>query len=105
MKAPTELVGTRVSRVAFDHQIRLSFNDHTADGRIRVDGELVIETSFILTDAAGRQATLTPESGTALAPLLCLFTKAVAACQVTGLGTLLLGFEDGTRLSVAPDPR
>lgn len=104
MKAPAELVGARVSRVAFDHQVRISFCGHARDGRIRVDAELVIETPFTLADAAGHQTTLTPGAGTALGPLLGLFDEAVTACAVTELGTLLLGFEDGTRLSVAPDP-
>ncbi|MGW4607077.1 DUF6188 family protein [Streptomyces sp. NPDC004532] len=103
MKVPTELVGTRVTRTAFDHQVRISFTDHAPDGRIRVDGELVIETPFTLTDASGHQALLAPATGPSLAPLLGLFTKAVTETEVTGLGTLSLGFDDGTQLSVEPD--
>ncbi|MGW4559655.1 DUF6188 family protein [Streptomyces sp. NPDC004365] len=103
MKVPTELVGTRVTRTAFDHHVRISFTDHAPDGRIRVDGELVIETPFTLTDASGHQALLAPTTAPSLAPLLGLFTKAVTETEVTGLGTLSLGFDDGTRLSVEPD--
>ncbi|MFF3358159.1 DUF6188 family protein [Streptomyces sp. NPDC002917] len=98
-----ELVGTRVTRTAFDHQVRISFTDHAPDGRIRVDSELVIETRFTLTDASGHQALLTPATGPSLAPVLGLFAKVVTETEVTGLGTLSLGFDDGTRLSVEPD--
>ena len=104
MRVPAELVGTCVTRTAFDHQVRISFAGHAPDGRIRVDGELVIETPFVLTDAAGHRALLTPGTGVVLAPLLGLFTKVVTETGVTGLGTLLLGFDDGTRISVDPDP-
>ncbi|MCM3820510.1 hypothetical protein ACP4TB_19735 [Streptomyces sp. DR3-1] len=44
MRVPTELTGSRVTRTAFDHQVRLSFTGHEPDGRVRVDGELVVET-------------------------------------------------------------
>ncbi|MFD4171177.1 DUF6188 family protein, partial [Streptomyces albidoflavus] len=104
MKVPAELVGARVTRTAFDYQVRISFTDHDPDGRVRLDGELVIETPFTITDAAGTQAILFPGAGTALAPLLGLFTKAVTEAEVTGLGTLSLGFDDGTRLCIEPDP-
>ncbi|EST18131.1 DUF6188 family protein [Streptomyces niveus] len=104
MKVPAELVGARVTRTAFDHQVRISFTDHAPDGRIRVDGELVIETPFTLTDASGHQALLTPGDGLSLAPLLGLFARAVTETEVTGQGTLSLRFDDGTRLSVEPDP-
>ncbi|MCX5232723.1 DUF6188 family protein [Streptomyces sp. NBC_00233] len=104
MKVPAELVGARVTRAAFDYQVRISFTDHDLDGRVRLDGELVIETPITVTDAFGTRVSLTPGTGTALAPLLGLFTKAVTKAEVTGLGTLSLGFDDGTRLSVDPDP-
>ncbi|MFD9637194.1 DUF6188 family protein [Streptomyces violascens] len=104
MRVPTELVGARVTRTTFDHQVRISFTDHAPDGRIHVDGELVVETPFTLTDASGHQALLTPATGPSLAPLLGLFAKVVIETEVTGLGTLSLGFDDGTRLSVEPDP-
>ncbi|QES25053.1 hypothetical protein DEJ46_38680 [Streptomyces venezuelae] len=104
MKVPAGLVGARVTCTAFDNQVRISFADHEPDGRIRVDGELVIETPITVTDAAGTQAILSPGTGMALAPLLGLFTRAVTKAEVTGLGTLSLGFDDGTRLSVDPDP-
>ncbi|WKU49011.1 DUF6188 family protein [Streptomyces sp. VNUA116] len=104
MRAPTELVGARVTRTVFDHQVRISFTDHAPEGHIRVDGELIIETRFTFTDASGRQALLTPATGPSLAPLLGLFAKVVTEAEVTGLGTLSLGFDDGTRLSVEPNP-
>ncbi|MFE5301704.1 DUF6188 family protein [Streptomyces sp. NPDC056632] len=103
MKVPAELVGTRVTRTTFDHQVRIRFTDQAPDGRIRVDGELVIETPFNLTDASGHQALLTPATGPSLAPILGLFAKVVTETEVTGLGTLYLCFDDGTRLSVEPD--
>lgn len=104
MKVPAELVGAQVTRTAFDYQVRISFTGYGLDGRVRLDGVLVIETPITVTDASGTQAILTPGTGTALAPLLSLFTKAVTRAEVTGLGTLSLGFDDGTRLSVNPDP-
>lgn len=104
MKVPTELVGTRVTRTAVDHQVRISFADHASDGRIGVDGELVIETRFTLTDAKGRQAFLTPATGLSLAPLLGLFARVVTEAEITGQGALSHGFDDGTRLSIEPDP-
>ncbi|NBE52521.1 DUF6188 family protein [Streptomyces boluensis] len=104
MKVPTALVGARVIRTAFDHQVRISFTDQEPDGRIRLDGELVIETPITLTDAAGAQAILLPGTGTALAPLLGLFNTTVTKAEVTGHGTLSLGFDDSTRLSIDPDP-
>jgi hypothetical protein len=104
VKVPAELVGTRVTRTAFDHQVRISFTDYAPDGRIRVDGELVIETPFTLTDTSGHQTLLTPATGPSLAPLLGLFAKSVTEAEVTGQGALSLGFDDGTRLSVEPDP-
>ncbi|MFE7584907.1 DUF6188 family protein [Streptomyces gardneri] len=104
MKVPAELVGTRVTRTAFDHQVRISFTDQAPDGSIRVDGELVIETPFTLTDASGHQALLTPATGPSLAPLIGLFARVVTEIGVTGQGALSLSFDDGTRLSVEPDP-
>lgn len=104
MKVSATLVGARVTRTAFDYQVRISFTDHEPDGRVRLDGELVIETPITVTDAAGTQVILFPGTGTALAPLLGLFTKAVVKAEVTGLGTLSLGFDDGTQLSIGPDP-
>ncbi|MFB7355994.1 DUF6188 family protein [Streptomyces gardneri] len=104
MKVPAELVGTRVTRTAFDHQVRISFTDQAPDGSIRVDGELVIETPFTLTDASGHQALLTPATGPSLAPLIGLFARVVTETGVTGQGALSLSFDDGTRLSVEPDP-
>ncbi|MFI6279696.1 DUF6188 family protein [Streptomyces sp. NPDC050988] len=104
MRVPAELVGTRVTRAAFDHQVRISFTDHAPDGRIRIEGELVIETPFTLTDSSGHQALLMPATGPSLAPVLDLFAKCVTESEVTGQGTLSLGFDDGTRLSIEPDP-
>ncbi|ADH69846.1 DUF6188 family protein [Nocardiopsis dassonvillei] len=104
MKIPVELVGTQVTRTAFDHQVRITFTGHGPGGRVRLDGELVIETTLSLTDAGGRQVVLTPGTGTCLAPLLGLFARTVAEVEITGRGTLRLVFDDGTWLSVAPDP-
>ncbi|MEU5854396.1 DUF6188 family protein [Nocardiopsis dassonvillei] len=104
MKIPVELVGTQVTRTAFDHQVRVTFTGHGPDGRVCLDGELVIETTLSLTDAEGDRAILTPGTGVGLAPLLGLFGRTVTAVEVTGHGTLHLGFDDGTGLRVDPDP-
>ena len=45
-----------------------------------------------------------PATGPSLAPVLDLFAKYVTEVDVTGRGTLSLGFDDGTRLSIEPDP-
>ncbi|WP_329234456.1 DUF6188 family protein [Streptomyces canus] len=104
MRVPAELVGTRVTHTAFDHQVRISFTGHAPGGRIRIEGELVIETPFTLKDASGHQALLMPATGPSLAPVLDLFAKCVTEIEVTGQGTLSLGFDDGIRLSIEPDP-
>ncbi|MFJ6050514.1 DUF6188 family protein [Streptomyces sp. NPDC092307] len=104
MRLPTELVGACVTRTVFDHQVRISFTDHAPDGRVRVDGELVIETPFTLTDPSGHQALLTPATGSSLAPILGWFARVVTDTEVTGQGVLSLGFDDGTRLRVEPAP-
>ncbi|MCY0954389.1 DUF6188 family protein [Streptomyces sp. H27-S2] len=104
MKVPAELVGSGVTRTAFDYQVRIGFTAYGPDGRIRLDGELVIESPITVTGTSGTRTVLTPGTGTALAPLLGLFTRTVTQAEVTGLGTLHLGFDDGTRLRVDPDP-
>ncbi|MFD8917645.1 DUF6188 family protein [Streptomyces sp. NPDC059569] len=70
----------------------------------RVDGELVIGTPFTLTGASGHHALPTPATGPSLAPLLGLFARVVTETAVARQGTLSLGFDDGTRLSIEPDP-
>jgi hypothetical protein len=60
VRVPAELVGTRVTRTAFDHQVRISFTDHAPDGRIRIEGELVIETPFTLTDSSAMRVVVRP---------------------------------------------
>nr|WP_256340805.1 DUF6188 family protein [Streptomyces sp. S-2] len=87
-ESPRRAGRARVTRTAFDCQVRISFTDHDPDGRVRLDGEFAIETPITVTNAAGTQAVLFPGTGTALAPLLGLFTKAVTEAEVTGLGTL-----------------
>ena len=104
MKIPVELVGAQVTRTAFDYQVRITFTDYGPDGRTRLDGELVIETVLSLTDAGGSRVVLTPGTGVCLAPLLGLFAKTVTKAGVTGYCTLHLGFDDGTGVSVYPDP-
>ncbi|OKI22527.1 hypothetical protein A6A08_19015 [Nocardiopsis sp. TSRI0078] len=104
MRIPAELVGAQVTRTVFDHQVRILFTGHGPDGRIRLDGELVIETALSITNALGDRTVLTPGTGTSLAPVLGLFTRTVTRAEVTGNGTLFLGFDDDTRLIVNPDP-
>ncbi|WP_235431971.1 DUF6188 family protein [Nocardiopsis sp. RV163] len=99
-----ELIGTQVTRTAFDHQVGITFTGHGPGGRVRLDGELAIETTLSLTDAGGRQVALTPGTGTCLAPLLGLFARTVAGVGITGRRTLRLVFDDGTWLSAVPDP-
>ncbi|WP_026123029.1 DUF6188 family protein [Nocardiopsis halotolerans] len=104
MKVPVELVGAQITRTAFDHQVRITFTGHGPDGRVRLDGELVIETALSLTDAGGGQVVLSPGTGTRLAPLLGLFARTVTEVEVTGSGTLRIRFDDGAGLGVEPDP-
>ncbi|MFW6641503.1 DUF6188 family protein [Nocardiopsis algeriensis] len=104
MRIPVELVGAQVTRTAFDHQVRITFTAHGPDGRVRLGAELVVETELSMTDADGGQVLLVPGTGSRLAPLLDLFTRTVTEVEVTGRGTLRLGFDDGTGLSVDPDP-
>ncbi|MGX1123192.1 hypothetical protein RKD37_008555 [Streptomyces ambofaciens] len=104
VRVRAELVGTRVTRTAVDHQVRIGFTDHAPDGRIRVESEFVIETPLTLTDSSGHQAQLMPATGPSLAPALGLFAKCVTETEVTGQETLSLGFDDGTWLSIEPDP-
>ncbi|MFC4494655.1 DUF6188 family protein [Streptomyces ovatisporus] len=104
MKVPTELVGAHVSRTAFDQQVRISFTACDSGAGRRLDAELVIETDFTLSDTAGGRHALEPGSGTALAPVLGLFTATVTGVGVEGRGKLILDFDQGSRLTVAPHP-
>jgi hypothetical protein len=57
VRIPVELVGARVTRTAFDHQVRILFTGHGPDGRVRLEAELVIETALSLTGADGPSRT------------------------------------------------
>jgi hypothetical protein len=104
VKIPTELVGARVSRTAFDQQVRVGFTAYRYGARTRLDAELVIETRFTLRDASGVRHRLDPGGGRELAPVLGLFDATVTGVDVEGPGELRLGFDDGSRLTVGPDP-
>jgi hypothetical protein len=63
VKVPAALTGCEVWRIAFDYQVRLTLIARHPDEGYRVDAELVIETSFVLSDAAGEWHQLDPGTG------------------------------------------
>nr|WP_220451713.1 DUF6188 family protein [Streptomyces qaidamensis] len=69
-----------------------------------VEAELILETPFLLRDAAGHGHELEPGTGVRLAPVLGLLGQSVAAVDVQYLGTLTIEFQDGTGLRIGPDP-
>jgi Family of unknown function (DUF6188) len=92
-----------VWRVAFDYQTRLLLIGQNPDGSSRVEAELVIETPFVLRDAAGKGHELDPStSRSALAPVIDLFLKVITAVIVTDRGTLTLDFDNGAQLVANP---
>ncbi|MEU8409502.1 DUF6188 family protein [Micromonospora sp. NPDC048842] len=105
MKIPASLIGCHVDRTAFDYQVRLSFSALDPDEGYRVDADLVIETPFLLRDRAGEWHELDPGSGSALAPALDLFRRAVTAVEIRAKGALHLTFDEGLQLHVGPHPR
>ena len=104
MRVPTTLVGCVVHRTAFDMQVRLSFADPDPGVHRRIDAELVIETPFRLTDAAGRRYDLEPGSGSRLGPTLDLLHRVVRTVEVGPQGALELTFGSGAVLLVGPPP-
>ncbi|MFF3396904.1 DUF6188 family protein [Streptomyces sp. NPDC002659] len=104
MKIPTPLIGSRVERTSFDHQVRLSLSALDADEGYRLDAELVVETPFLLRDAVGAWHELDPGSGARLAPVLALFGQSITAVDVQGRGALTIEFQDGAGLWIGPDP-
>jgi hypothetical protein len=105
MKVPTALIGSRVERTSFDHQVRLSLSALDADEGYRVDAELVLETPFLLRDALGEWHELEPGTRGRLAPVLALFGQSLAAVDVQGRGALAIDFHDGAGLWIGPDPQ
>lgn len=112
VRIPTALVGARVERTAFDHQVRLVLRRTdpasaagAVDGAGAVDAELVVETPFLFRSPAGGWLGLVPGSGVSLAPVLGLFERSITSVEVGDRGTLTLGFTDGAGLRVPPDPR
>jgi hypothetical protein len=79
LKIPTALIGARVGRTAFDHQVRLSLGALDPDEGYRLDAELVLETPFLFRDAAGEWHELDPGTGVSLAPVLGLFGQSLTA--------------------------
>jgi hypothetical protein len=73
VKVPTALIGCQVWRTAFDYQVRLTLIARHPDEGYRVDAEPVIDTSFLLCDAAGEWHELEPSTGSQLAFALDLF--------------------------------
>ena len=103
MQIPTALIGCQVLRVAFDYQTRLLLLGQHPDGRRRVGADLVIETPFMLRDAAGQCHELDPStSRSAVAPLIDLFLATITAVTVIDRGTLTLDFDNGAQLAVSP---
>jgi hypothetical protein len=103
VKVPTALTGSQVWRTAFDYQVRLTLIAHDPDEGYRVDAELVIETPFLLRDAAGEWHELDPGTGSRLAPALDLFMRTITTAEVRDHGALALTFEDGSELFAGPD--
>jgi hypothetical protein len=103
VNVPTELVGCEVWRTAFDYQVRLTLVARASDEGYRVEAELVIETPFLLRDAAGVWHEVDPGSVDTLHPVLRLFMSKVAAVTVTEHGALTIDFVDGHGLFVSPD--
>ena len=105
MQVPTALIECQVRRVAFDYQTRLLLLGQHPDGRRRVEADLVIETPFVLRDAAGQCHELDPStSRSALAPVIDLFLATIRAVTVIDRGTLTLDFDNGAQLAVSPHP-
>jgi Family of unknown function (DUF6188) len=105
MKVPTELVGARVERTAFDERVRLSLRcSADGDGYV-VDAELAVGTPFLLRDADGRWHELEPGGGTALAPVLGLRGRTITAVAISERGALTLDFDDGAQLFLGPHIR
>lgn len=102
MRIPVALVGATVERTAFDWQVRLSLIAREPDEGCRLDAELVLETPFLLRDAAGQWHELDPGTGAHLAPVLDLFGKKITELVVSDQGALTLGFDDGAGLSASP---
>jgi hypothetical protein len=103
MKIPTTLIGCTIDRTAFDYQVRLSFTGLDSDEGYRVDAELVIETPFLLADAAGDWHELDPGTGASLAPVLDLFRQTVSTVEIRGRGALHLTFDNKAELHIGPD--
>lgn len=105
MKKPTALIGATVERTALDQQVRLTLIARSPDEGYRIDAELVIETPFLLRDAAGEWHELDPGTGATLGPVLDLFTKTITTLAVSDHGALTLDFDDDAQLFVGPDTR
>ena len=103
MRIPTTLIGCTIDRTAFDHQVRLSFTGLDPDEGHRIDAELVIETPFLLADAAGDRHELDPGTGASLAPVLDLFRQTVSTVDISGRGALHLTFDNKAELYIGPD--
>lgn len=103
MRVPATLVGSTVDRTAFDYQVRLSFSALDPVEGYRLDAELLIETPFLLCDAAGDWHELDPGTGSSLAPVMDLFRRTVTSVEIRDRGALHLTFDDGAELHVGPD--
>jgi hypothetical protein len=106
MQVPTALIECQVRRVAFDYQTLLLLLGQRPDGSRRIEADLVIETSFVMHDAAGQCHELDPgTSRSALAPVIDLFLRTITAVTVIDRGTLTLDFDNGAQLVVSPHPQ
>ncbi|MEU0439532.1 DUF6188 family protein [Streptomyces sp. NPDC006186] len=106
-EVPSALVASRVVAVAFDQQVHLTLLD-TAEADEgqgpRIDAELTVEAPFRLRDGSGVWHDLAPEEGSRLAPVLDLWLCTVTAVTLEEAGTtLVMDFDDGSRLRVGPD--
>ncbi|MFI6489884.1 DUF6188 family protein [Streptomyces sp. NPDC050564] len=98
------MIGARVERIAFDHQVRLSLGGLDPDEGYRLDADLVLETPFLFQDTAGAWHEMDPGVGVSLAPVLALFGQSLTSVDVSEHGVLAIGFQDGSGLWIGPDP-
>jgi hypothetical protein len=97
------LINCQAWRTAFDHQVRLTLIGQGLEQEDSVESELVLETPFLLRDADGEPHQLQPGTGSHLAPVLDLFMTVITTIEVRDHGTLIIGFDNGSELSVSPN--
>lgn len=99
------LVGGRIDRTSFDHQVRLRVVPPREDPKPRADAELVLDTTFQLRDASREWHELEPVTGACLAPVLDLFGQSITAVDARESGSLTVVFDGGSMLWLTPDTK